>query len=73
MAGVTKRSKSINTLKNIATKKSITVELQQQLLHPLNKHVSKALILPIKLPKLLFCEIRGIPILLPLHEKVNLL
>ena len=33
MAGVTKRSKSSNTLKNIATEKSITDELLQQLLH----------------------------------------
>ena len=40
MAGVTKRSKSSNTLKNIATEKSITDELLQQLLHPLNKYVS---------------------------------
>ena len=67
MAGVTKRSKSSNTLKNIATEKSITDELLQQLLHHLNKYVSKALILPIELPNLLFCEIRGKPILLPLH------
>ena len=33
MAGVTKRSKSSNTLKNIATEKSITDELLQQLVH----------------------------------------
>ena len=33
MAGVTKRSKSSYTLKNIATEKSITDELLQQLLH----------------------------------------